>query len=181
MKVNNFQFENTKKNMSKEPNQFSLLDSIPMEVQLKKMVDNFSYRRIELDELPEPIKSNGLVSRCNSFILAKSGSTEGTCYSFVGIRPDKGDIDEHPFVLYYDHVEPSKSFGGIIHHGNWNERTIPMEPWQIAAISASGLTANFTYKSIPSFGSGSLDDLRLNGVLQGISEQFSILFKNKPR
>jgi len=44
-------------------------------------------------------------------------------------------------------------------------------------MSASGLTASFTYKTIPTTGSGSLDDLRQNGMLEGLSDQFEILFK----
>lgn len=162
-------------------NQFSPLDELPDESDLKKMVGNFEYKKIENHELPGPIASNGLVDKCNSFVMAASGSTAGMLYTFVGLRPDKGNvIDEHPFVLYYDYNDPSKNFGGIIHHGDWPERTKQLEPWQVAALSASGMTASFTYKSIPPGSSGSLDDLRANGVLDGISEQFNILFKNKP-
>lgn len=42
---------------------------------------------------------------------------------------------------------------------------------------ASGLTASFTYKTIPTEGSGSLDELRQNGMLDGLSDQFEILLK----
>lgn len=163
-------------------NQFSPLKDLPNEEDLKSMISNFEYKKIENHELPEKIIDNGLVNKCNSFILAASGSTECMLYSFVGIRPDKGDvIDEHPFVYYYDYKNPANNFGGIIHHGDWDKRTIPMEPWQIAALSASGLTASFTYKDIPTGASGSLEDLRINGMLDGISDQFEILFKNKPK
>lgn len=162
-------------------NQFSPLDNLPSEEDIKKLVSNFEYKKIEISELPSPFNNNGLVNRCNSFIVCASGSTAGMLYSFVGLRPDKCDvIDEHPFVCYYDYNDPSKNFGGIIHHGTWDGRTFPLEPWQIAAIDASGMTANFTYKSIPPDSSGSLDDLRSNGMLNGLSKQFEILFRNKP-
>jgi hypothetical protein len=163
-------------------NQFSPLDELPNEDELKKMISNFEYKKIENKHLPSPIFNNGLVEKCNSFILAASGSSAGMLYSFVGLRPDKGNVvDEHPFVFYYDYTDSSKNFGGIIHHGDWPGRTVPLEPWQVTAMSASGLTANFTYKSIPPRSSGSLDDLRVTGVLGGISEQFNILIKNKSK
>jgi len=163
------------------PNKFSPLEDLPNEDELKNMISNFEYKKIENYQLPEPILSNGLVDKCNSFIIAASGSTDGMLYSFIGIRPDAGDVvDEHPFVFYYDYNDESKNFGGIIHHGNWEDRTVPLNDSQIQAMSASGLTASFTYKSIPADGSGSLDDLRANGMLEGLSDQFEILFKNKP-
>lgn len=163
-------------------NQFSPLKDLPNEEDLKKMISNFEYKKIENHELPQKIIDNGLVNKCNSFILAASGSTNGMLYSFVGIRPDKGGvIDEHPFVYYYDYGDSSKNFGGIIHHGDWEERTTSMESWQMSALSSSGLTASFTYKSIPPGGSGSLNDLKKNGMIEGLSDQFEILFNNKPK
>jgi len=159
-------------------NQYTSLDKLPDENDLKKMISNFEYKRINTNELPSPIGNNGLVGKCNSFILAASGSTEGMLYSFVGIRPDKGDMaDEHPFVFYYDYNDSTKNFGGIIHHGDWKDRTTLLDNTQIAAMIASGLTASFTYKTIPTASSGSLDDLRQNGMLEGLSDQFEILFK----
>ena len=47
-------------------------------------------------------------------------------------------------------------------------------------MDASGLTTNFTYKSIPPDSSGSLEDLKNNGMLKGLSKQFEILIKNNP-
>ncbi|MGB4773319.1 MAG: hypothetical protein WBP58_17775 [Chitinophagaceae bacterium] len=136
-------------------NQFSPLDKLPNEEDLKYMVGNFEYRRLDNHELPAPITSNGLVEKCNSFIRAASGSSVGMLYNFVGLRPDKGGvIDENPFVLYYDYNDPSKNFGGIIHHGNWPDRTYPLESWQLAAISGSSMAGSFTYKSVPSGSSG---------------------------
>ncbi len=158
---------------------FTPLDSIPKEEDLTKMINNLEYKKIEISQLPSPLDKNGLVSKCNSFVLASSGSTDSTVYSFVGIRPDHNNVDEHPIVLYYDRLDQSKNFGGIIHHGNWPDRTVPLTPEQTTALSASGITANFTYKSIPSGASGSLNDLNINGMLQGLSAQFDILLKNK--
>lgn len=162
------------------PNEFSPLSSLPNEDELKNLISNLQYKRLDVHELPTVIASNGLVSKFNSSIIAASGSTEGMLYSIVGIRPDKNDIDEHPFVFYYDHSDSSKNFGGIIHHGDWHERTVPMEPDQIAAMSASGLTASFTYKQIPPNSSGSLNELFNNGMISGYTKQFEILMKNKP-
>jgi len=162
-------------------NLFSPLEDLPSEDDIKKLVSNFEYRRIEVNQLPSPFKQNGLVNKCNSFILCASGTTEGMLYSFVGLRPDEGNkIDEHPFVCYYDYQNPSNNFGGIIHHGDWNGRTIQMQQWQIDAMEASGLTANFTYKLIPPNSSGYLTDLSTNGMLNGLSKQFQILTRNKP-
>ncbi|MBW8324217.1 MAG: hypothetical protein K0M50_05585 [Prolixibacteraceae bacterium] len=163
-------------------NKFSPLKDLPNENDLKQLVNNFEYKKIENNELPMPLSANGLVQKCNSFIVAASGGTECMLYSFVGIRPDIGNvIDENPFVLYYDQNDPTKNFGGIIHHGDWNGRTIPLEAWQTSALAASGITASFTYKTIPPHASGSLNNLRANGMLDGLSKQFGILHKNKPK
>ena len=84
-------------------NQFSPLEDLPKEDEIKKLVSNFEYKKIETSQLPEPIINNGLVGKCNSFIVAASGNTDCMLYSFVGIRPDKGNVaDEHPIVLSYD-------------------------------------------------------------------------------
>ncbi len=87
-------------------------------------------------------------------------------------------IDEQPFVFYYNRKNPSKNFGGIIHHGDWPGRTVSMETWQTEALARSGLTAEFTYKSIPHDGFGSLYDPHENWMLEGITKQFEMLFKN---
>lgn len=163
-------------------NKFTPLEELPNENDLTKIVSNLNFKKVKIDDLPDPIKNNGLTNKCNSFLAAASGSQDGMLYSFVGFRPDKGNvIDEHPFVYYYDYNDPNKNFGGIIHHGEWDGRTVPLEPDQIASMSNSGLTADFTYKSIPHDGSGSLEDLRDNGMLEGLSAQFDILIKNKPK
>jgi hypothetical protein len=161
-------------------NQFSPLNKLPDENDLKKLVGNFEYRRLDVHELPEPIASNGLTKKCNSFIMGASGSTAGMLYTVNGLRPDGKDMDQNPFVFYYDYTDPARNFGGIIHHGDWPDRTVPLEQHQIDAMIASGLTASFTYLSIPPGSSGSLGTLNENGMLSGISEQFNILFKNKP-
>lgn len=161
------------------PNQFSRLDDIPEKSELENMIGNIEYRRVEIHELPLAIQSNGLTNKCNSFILAASGSTDGMLYTLVGVRPDGPNIDEHPFLYYYDNNDATKNFGGIIHHGNWNDRTTPLTQQQILAISASGITASFTYKGIPNGASGSLYDLNANGMLEGITEQFRIFLNNQ--
>lgn len=162
-------------------NKFSKLNSLPSEDVIKKIVSDFTYKRINIQDLPEPIIENGLVEKCNSFIVCASGSTDAMLYSFIGIRPDKGDVvDEHPFVLYYDHIDASKNFGGIIHHGNWEGRTTELEQWQINALDSSGLTAGFSYKQIPIDSSGTLADLNEKGMLKGLSKQFDVLVKNNP-
>lgn len=163
------------------PNKFSKLGSIPDKEEIENLVGNIEYRRIGINELPENIRSNGLTEKCNSFILAASGSTDGMLYAFVGIRPDGPNIDEHPFVYYYDYHDESKNFGGIIHHGNWDDRTTPLNQEQLIAISQSGITASFTYKDIPPGASGSLYDLNENGMLEGITVQFREFLSNQEK
>ncbi|MEY3500120.1 MAG: hypothetical protein RL308_1789 [Bacteroidota bacterium] len=163
-------------------NQFSPQDNLPNENELKNLVENFQYKKLEVHQLPIEITSNGLTNKFNSVIVAASGSTSGMLYSVVGLRPDKGGvIDEHPFVYYYDFEDSTKNFGGIIHHGDWDQRTYPLEQWQIDAMVASGLTASFTYKSIPPGSSGSLEELKANGMLDGLSNQFETLFNNQEK
>jgi hypothetical protein len=164
--------------MAKE-NRFSPIPQLPDKSELEKLISNLQYRKLEVSQLPEPIRSNPLISKFNSVIMAASGSSETMLYSFNGIRIDKGYVDEHPFVLHYDSSNSGNNFGGIIHHGNWQDRTVKLEKRQEDAISASGLTAQFEYKGIPPGASGSLYDLKNNGMLEGVSKQFDILHKNK--
>lgn len=148
---------------------------------MKGLIDDLQYKRIQVHDVPFPISSNSLLQKFNSVLVAASGSTDGTLYTMVGIRKDKEFIDEHPIVMYFSNEDPSKNFGGIIHHGDWTDRTVALEDWQLNAMAASGLTASFTYKNIPMEGSGSLYDLNHNGMLEGISSQFNLLNKKRPK
>jgi len=161
-------------------NEFHALEHIPDEKELQKLVPNLCYVRINTDALPEVIRSNGLAQKCNSFLIAASGSNNDICYTAIGLRPDKNNtvIDEHPFVFYYNGKDTTKNFCGIINHGNWDQRTVPLEQAQIDALSACGLTASFTYKTIPDSASGQLSDLSKNGMLVGISKQFDVLLSH---
>ncbi|MBL7867161.1 MAG: hypothetical protein JNM71_03995 [Flavobacterium lindanitolerans] len=165
--------------MKKTKANFTQLDNVPDKETMSSLVDNLQYKRICTDFLPDEIKSNGLVTKFNSVIIAASGSTETMCYTIVGLRPDQGNtvIDEHPFVIGYNNNHPTQSFGGIIHHGDWNGRTQNLTQEQINILNTSGLTAEFTYKDIPMNTSGSLYDLHQKNMLEGISDQFITLLK----
>lgn len=160
-------------------NKFHPLNKLPEESVMKGLVNNLEYKRINISELPEEIKNNGLISKFNSVILAASGSTDTMCYTMIGLRPDEGNtvIDEHPIVIGYNHNHPTQSFGGIIDHGNWQGRTVLLEPHQSELLSLCGITSSFTYKNIPPNTSGSLYDLNKNHMLQGVSSQFELLLK----
>jgi len=162
-------------------NKFTKIVKLPNKRDLESLIPNLTYKKLEVDQLPEEIKSNGLINKFNSVIGAASGSTFGVMvFAFNGIRIDHDKIDEHPFVIFFDESDPTNNFGGIIDHGDWPDRTTFLEPWQEAAISASGLTANFVYKGIPPGTSGSLYDLKDNKMLDGFIKQVDILIKNKP-
>lgn len=162
-------------------NTFHPFENLPKKEDLDNLVNNFEYVKLSAINAPSEILNSGLSKKMNSYILASSGTTSGTCYSFIGLRPDKGNsvIDEHPFLFYYDHNNPAKNFGGILDHGNWPDRTIDLEPWQMDCINLSGLTYEFNYKGIPPDTSGTLEDLDKKGMLVGLSEQFKILLNNK--
>jgi len=152
-------------------NKFTRIPNIPSREKLQNLVPNLTYKKLTVDELPVEIKSNGLISKFNSVIAAASGSTAGDMvFIFNGIRIDHNKIDEHPFVIYFDETDNTKDFGGIIDHGDWPDRTTFLEPWQETAISASGITASFSYKGIPPGTSGSLYDLEDNGMLEGFKK-----------
>ena len=161
------------------PNKFYSIDELPLQSDLSDIVDNLQYKRINVSELPHAIKSNRLTDKFNSVIVAASGSTDSIVYSIIGLRPDGNEIDEHPFVFYYDNKNSEHNFGGIIHHGHWPGRTVELTNVQKNALHLSGITASFTYKDIPTNSSGSLSDLQEKGMLEGLSEQFNILIQNK--
>lgn len=161
-------------------NKYYPLDKLPKREELEKLVPDLHYVKLKVSDLPSEIQNNDLTKKFNSVILAASGSNQGLCVSCIGIRLDKDKktgkdvIDEHPFLFYFDNSDQNKNFGGIIDHGNWPGRTTNLEQWQINAISASGLTAEFSYKGIPPSGSGTLQSLSANTLLSGITDQFRI-------
>ena len=155
---------------------------MPSEDKLNSLVTDMCYARVnDLNVLPPEMKSNGLTQKFNSVVFAASASDTGICYTAIGLRPDKNNtvIDEHPFVFYYDKYDSSKNFWGIIHHGNWDGRTFPDKKVE-AALSASGLTAEFTYKQIPPGSSGLLLSLSANGMLNGFIKQQEIVYQQIP-
>lgn len=163
-------------------NRFIPIPNFPARIALETLVPNLTYRKLTVDQLPDEIKSNGLVTKFNSVVAAASGSLSGSIvFVLNGIRPDHGEIDEHPFVFHYGSSGSIEDFAGIIEHGNWSDRTTSLEPWQESAMSASGITADFTYKGIPPGASGSLFELESNGMLEGFNSQVKTLLKNKPK
>lgn len=160
-----------------EINKITPVVSIPSEEKLAELVNNLGYKRMGIELLPIEKKSNKLVNKFNSVIIAASGSSEIMCYTIIGLRPDDENsvIDEHPFVFAYNKNHPTQSFGGIIHHGSWPERTYSFSLVQINLHNLNGITTEFSCKSIPMNTSRSLEDLNKNNMFKGINDQFRIL------
>lgn len=126
----------------------------------------------------------GLASKFNSSFLAASGcrieiNNEyrdiyiGIC---IGNRVDKGFIDEQPYVSAFDKISNERLFDGYLQHGNWIGRTSPLTPWQLEAITASGILAHLSLERMPEFPSGNLTELSNSSILGSFHSSAGIMF-----
>lgn len=163
------------------PPKIKFLNSYPSSGSFERLVDNYMFKCIDTADLPTEITQNKLCQKFNSVLMAASGSDEGISYAVVGFRPDNNntEMDEHPYLFYYDHQDSLKNFALQVDHGDWSNRTVSLEPWQTEKLRRCGITTDIVFKNIKRNTSGSLFDLYGSGSLVGISDMFSILDKEK--
>lgn len=100
-----------------------------------------------------------LAAKFDSAVQIVSGSgTDSACLVWNFRRVDGSDIDEHPFGVFVVSGSVSPS-GAFLDHGNWPNRTTPIDPMFAAHISASGIGNYFLANPPNGMGSGSLAQL----------------------
>ena len=103
---------------------------------------------------------DSLLNKVNSVVLMASASANVTVFVANMNRVDMpaSAVDQDPCILAFDHSASAAS-GGFVHHGSWPDRTTPMTRELMALISASGIQTQYPLKTMPTAGSGYLDDL----------------------
>ena len=137
-----------------------------------------TYKIVDVKMLPDWLPS-GLIKKFNCAVIASSGNTSICVGIIMGYRIYKDEIDEHPFVVAFD-KKNLKEYSGIINHGNWfpgRTTGIPVEMKRLIALS--GLAVNFRFERKPEFPSGTLDDLKSQGILNGYEKTISIIEKDE--
>ena len=161
----------------------SQLNALPSLNQVIGFCPNMQYIHTLAQNTPlGGLFDNGLIAKANSTIFCASGSTASNQIVFANIilRPDEQHtvIDQNPLITVYDLSNGQPLFGGFIHHGDWDGRTIPLEPWQTDILMQSGLTASLQLLQPPLGPTGSLLDLP-DGVLRGFHKAAQIGYLNQ--
>ena len=141
----------------KEPNKFT---ERPLKGQYEdyiKICPVNEFRILTSSQYPTDLPED-LTKKFNQAVMAVSASNSSVVCVINGIRVDKKELDEHPFVIAFD-LENKKSFAGFIDHGNWEGRTTPISKEMKMHIDASGSNKYFPLKHMPQSSSGTLDDL----------------------
>jgi len=133
-----------------------------------------TYNTLKSNELPDWLPNN-LTKKFNTAVIASSGNTETYVGIIMGYRIDHENIDEHPFVVAFD-KKSEMEYSGFIEHGDWQPgRTTEMPEEMKKLLRLSGLTADFKFCRKPIFESGTLDDLKSQGVLNGYERTVAII------
>lgn len=132
-----------------------------------------TYKIVKVGELPEFIKKNGVSQKFNSALVVASGSADQNFYGIIGYRPDKRNtvIDEHAFV-YIEDKNSQNIEGGIIHHASYDGRTTELSAEMTQKLNDSGVTTEISMSRLPTFPSGSLDDLKNDNIMNGVTANF---------
>jgi hypothetical protein len=108
------------------------------------------------------------MTEINSVIVGASGSFDGTYMYFANYcRIDHSFIDQDPYFELYESGNSQPSIYGILHHSDYDGRTELLDNDQLIRISASGCSVNIQFTAKPDKPSGTLEELRNQGKIQG--------------
>lgn len=149
----------------KKKNMFSPLPNPWSQEDWHSFIGEDEYRVISPQELP-PWYPQDLASKLQCAIMYCSSSTATLYYGINGLRMDKNEIDEDPYVWVCG-KETGECHSGFIHHGDWPGRTTPIPNQMQQAITASGFDLDYRFTRLPTEPSGSIEDLEKQGLLEG--------------
>jgi hypothetical protein len=120
------------------------------------------------------------MTNANSVIVGASGSTSETIMYFANYcRVDNNDIDQEPYFELFESGATQSSIYGIFHHADFEGRTEELDQNQLDRIAASGSTADIQFTAKPVNKSGTLDELRKEGKIEGFNHTWNQGMKKK--
>lgn len=134
-----------------------------------------TYKVVDQTQFPDWLPSS-LTNKFNSAVMAASGNSVTYVAIFMGFRIDHNQIDEHPFVVAFGKDNGSE-FSGLIEHGNWDGRSTTIPPEMERLISASGFSTHISFGRKPEVSTGTLEDLKSQGILNGYEQAVNIIEK----
>jgi hypothetical protein len=129
---------------------------------LRALVPPGEYRVLTQDQLP-PFIPSGLVSKTNSAIALSSTTAEGTTILLINLRrfdDRQGEMDQEPFVYFFLPESPALSSGALVHHGDWDGRTVKLPQPVRDAFLTSGSNAKIPLPDDPPHKRGPLAELQ---------------------
>ena len=120
-----------------------------------------SYRVVQPNAVPAPV-APGLLAKCDSVLLIRSGSKDEEFVVANLYRRDNGKIDQMPFGTAF--VSGSGSAALLTHHGDWIDRTASGSncppPYGSLSDASSGIYAQaFATLVLPAKESGHVAEL----------------------
>lgn len=133
-----------------------------------KLCPPMEYRVIDGNEAHDlGLVPSGMTS-INSVAIGASGSTDSTIMYFANyFRIDGTEIDQEPYIELYESGATNSDIYGIIHHADFPGRTETLSASELNKISASGSTTDIQFTCKPDKSSGSLEELREQGKING--------------
>lgn len=119
------------------------------------------YKWLSSSEIPSAIPLS-LREKMPSALLMWEHTTSGCMYLVCnGIRLDEraNAFDQEPFGIVI-HSTGASTSGIFIHHGNWNNRSVPITPEAQLVLQSTSLGNYFPLDEVPANSSGSLSDLK---------------------
>jgi len=160
--------------------EFSRLDPSYGEYErLSAMCPEDMYNVVSPDRLTG-IVPDSLLNKVNGVVLMNSASADVTVFVANMNRVDMpaSAVDQEPYIAVFDHNQSSAS-GGVVHHGNWPERTTYPDQKFFDAIAASGIQARYPLATVPTAGSGLLRDLEGHPQASAFWAAFSALGRSR--
>ncbi len=132
----------------------------------------FSYRVVRPDEFPKWLPKE-LTNKFNSAMVAASGNYDCDTFLFLGYRIDGDELDEHPYIVTFDHVN-DEAYAGLIEHIDYEDRTTKIPDSMLHAMEVSGVSAEVHLERHPDPLSGHVDDLIDQGLITGFKRSIEV-------
>lgn len=114
------------------------------------------------------------LTNLNCVIVGASGSLDkGIMYFANCMRIDHSEIDQDPYIEYYESGSVEPTIYGTFHHAKFQGRTETLSQLDIEKIMTSGSTTDIQFTARPNSNSGSLFELREEGKISGFDYAYS--------
>jgi hypothetical protein len=116
----------------------------------------------------------------NCVVVGASGSLDnGIMYFANYMRVDHSEIDQDPYIEYYESGSLEPTIYGTFHHADFQGRTETLSQLDIQKISTSGSTTDIQFTAKPDNNYGSLYELREQGKIVGFDYAYSRALNKK--